>query len=1104
MFDIRSDEKRLVWILFLFSFLLGIPRYFTNTASDALFLAEYGAENLPFVYIGFAVFAPLASIIYANLAARLRLGRLLVGALSLLLLMLAGFWLLFVLVDAPWPALAFAIWFWVLWVISSIIFWSAAGRLFNVRQAKRLFGLIGSGEIAAAVVGGIVITPLINVAGTVSLLFVGLLGGIGALILLFYLLRWQPELNALPSQTAAPQETQRAKAQKGERSPYVLLIFTVSFLAVAAYMLLDNTYYALAEVQFPDERELASFIGVFFAAVGFGSFLTKLLFDAPFLRRFGVRGGIIALPLTVLTGTTLAIVLFLIGGTNPAAVSPLFWVIVVTKLVDRWVRDSMDKTSLQALYQPLPTAQRLRTLTQVEGIVEPLAAGTAGLGILLLSQLFTFAPSQLLYALLLVAVVWLVAGIILGRRHYPAMLARALRQRRWMAEALTAADASSIQVLQRALQSKDPGAALYAMNSLAAYDPQTLLDNLPLLLEHDAAVVRLEALHTLERLSHPAEGHSSPDLSPVLLIIQQMIATEPAADVRGVAIQTYALLGEPEQALEEIRPYLNDPQPLVQRGAMVGLFRGHGIEGVLAAGERLLSLASSADGRDRLLAAQVLAGVGDPSFYRPLARLLQDPELSVRHAALLAAGQVKNPRLWPAVVEQVMDAKTSGAASVALRAGGESAVPSLVEALAQYQQQPETLLRLVAILKQIDHPQAAAALADQLDHPNLLVRTHTLQALGHSGQGEVARDVIEAQITAEAEWGNWLLATQEELKVSGAYQNDWDLLIGRALDRQSKLLQQRLVALLALHTRNELILSLGTALNDASGEKRAYALETFDITMSAALKPLLLPLLRRLSEPGRAATPPGDAPNRLERLHALVEHTELDDWTRACALFALVANTTRGEAATTEEALSLTLPLETIRETAERYQQIGPPLLRETAVWALACLNGLAARQGSQTEKQTMLTTIERVIFLRGVELFRAVPDYELARVAEVVRLVELQAGEQFITQGEQDQSLYIIVDGQADVVRAGAGTVATRGAKEVIGEMALLSNRPRTADVVAATETTALKIEQADFQAIMEASPELSQGIIQVLVDRLEEVLQRETALQQMIEGGA
>ena len=144
-----------------------------------------------------------------------------------------------------------------------------------------------------------------------------------------------------------------------------------------------------------------------------------------------------------------------------------------------------------------------------------------------------------------------------------------------------------------------------------------------------------------------------------------------------------------------------------------------------------------------------------------------------------------------------------------------------------------------------------------------------------------------------------------------------------------------------------------------------------------------------------------------------------------------------------------------------------------------------------------MLTIIERVIFLRGVELFRAVPDEVLARLAEVTGQEEMAAGEQFVEQGAADRSLYIVVAGQADIVINGVGQVATRRAKEVIGELALLSNRPRTANVVAATDMTVLKIEQADFQMLMEESPELSQGIVQVLVDRLEEVLQREAALR-------
>jgi len=59
-------------------------------------------------------------------------------------------------------------------------------------------------------------------------------------------------------------------------------------------------------------------------------------------------------------------------------------------------------------------------------------------------------------------------------------------------------------------------------------------------------------------------------------------------------------------------------------GAMVGLLRSEGIEGVLAAGESLLELTKSPEPAKRQFAARVLGEVGISSFYRPLSKLLQD------------------------------------------------------------------------------------------------------------------------------------------------------------------------------------------------------------------------------------------------------------------------------------------------------------------------------------------------------------------------------------------------------------------------------------------------------------------------------------------------
>jgi CRP-like cAMP-binding protein len=141
-----------------------------------------------------------------------------------------------------------------------------------------------------------------------------------------------------------------------------------------------------------------------------------------------------------------------------------------------------------------------------------------------------------------------------------------------------------------------------------------------------------------------------------------------------------------------------------------------------------------------------------------------------------------------------------------------------------------------------------------------------------------------------------------------------------------------------------------------------------------------------------------------------------------------------------------------------------------------------------------MLATIERVLFLRSVELFHHVPDEVLVWVAQTAREVEFVAGERFIVQGDTGDSLYVVIDGSVDIVLDGKGTIATRGPKSVLGEMAILSSQPRTASCVAATPCYTLQIAREEFLHLLTETPELALGIIEELVRRIDDLSRRVT----------
>ena len=79
-------------------------------------------------------------------------------------------WFLIAVVQASWVALGLAIWNSVVGVLTGLVFWGLAGRIFDVRQAKRLFGLVGSGEAVAGVIAGASASWLVTIMGTPNLL----------------------------------------------------------------------------------------------------------------------------------------------------------------------------------------------------------------------------------------------------------------------------------------------------------------------------------------------------------------------------------------------------------------------------------------------------------------------------------------------------------------------------------------------------------------------------------------------------------------------------------------------------------------------------------------------------------------------------------------------------------------------------------------------------------------------------------------------------------------------------------------------------------------------------------------------------------------------
>lgn len=132
------------------------------------------------------------------------------------------------------------------------------------------------------------------------------------------------------------------------------------------------------------------------------------------------------------------------------------------------------------------------------------------------------------------------------------------------------------------------------------------------------------------------------------------------------------------------------------------------------------------------------------------------------------------------------------------------------------------------------------------------------------------------------------------------------------------------------------------------------------------------------------------------------------------------------------------------------------------------------------------ITTMERILLLRGVELFKEIPAQELELIARLCTVVHFAPGEQFISQGDMSGGLYILVAGEVEVSKNDLGVVNVSKAGDVLGEMGVLANQFRAANCTALVETTALHIDQTDLWDLLERSSLLSVSVIRVLVPKL------------------
>jgi HEAT repeat protein len=530
---------------------------------------------------------------------------------------------------------------------------------------------------------------------------------------------------------------------------------------------------------------------------------------------------------------------------------------------------------------------------------------------------------------------------------------------------------------------------------------------------------------------------------------------DPDPGVRRVAARVLGDL-DPAEAREPLLACLRDGDADVRATAVASLAGGDDDEML----PMIVGLADDADASVRLavVAAAASVGRGNELATTTIRRSIEDPDPFVRSSAagaLIARGD--DLEALSLLIELAGSAVEQDRVA-AFGAMGGLADPALIDAAEAGMADSAAAVRAEAAgaMATLDPSRAltplVAALADE--HPS--VREAAAAALGILGEPALA-PVIDSLASSERRDGalmalehlpidRWedpvhsfavsmVEGSVESYRLGAAVQGDADnsltllrdSLIGRS-ERQA-ILGLRGAALLG--GRNELSVAIEN-LSVTDPSQRANALEVIE---SVGMRDVVKPLLSMWD----------GTPERIDRDTLLQRlRDDPDEWLRACV------------------ELANQHPPDTDTE---------PP-------------------GGPMARTMQTLSPMERVLFLRGVSLFAALPPQDLPPIAAIATEHAYEDGDTIAVQGEPGDELHIIVSGDVAVsMRDGAGderVVAVRSPGEAIGEMAVITDEPRVATLLARGKVRVLTIAKPQFEAILRERPDTAIGVIHVLSRRL------------------
>lgn len=1074
--NVKASEFGYVRLLFLHNFFQGIGLAMFFNAANSIFLAQASVKSLPLVYMLASLLLLLVGITYSYFEQRVTIKKLLLTILIILFISILLIRIGVGLTNSLWIAFAAIMWYRVTSLLNYLEFWGLTSMMLDVRQSKRLFGLVSSGEVTAKLLGYFSIPMLVPHIGRSNLILIASVAFAICIIVLQRIAKRYGE-NKLdrPKTPVLEKDKKESVLAKYFKSHFIVLLSVLSFISVIVFTFIDFSFLSNLQLKFKSGDEISVFLGWFYGFNKGVTVLIKMFLSGRIIDKIGIKNSLLLIP---------AIFILIIGGiisynmmsSDTALVFTLFSLLL---FVMESLRYSIFEPVFFSLFQPLNKNLRLFGHAIVNGYLNPIALGIAGLTLFLFIYIKGSIDLTLIsYVLIGLLIVW-IAVVLITNKQYIIVLQDAIKKRFFEGSEMHIKGKAMSRLLMEKLQSKSPEEVIYSSQLLFKTEGVEKNAIIETLLDNESEEVVLYALNYYT---------NDPEMTGLKAQIFSLIQDEKRSEqVKEAAIIAYCK-GE-DTDVSMLFSYLESGQANIRKGTIIGLLQNGSLEGVVLAGQKLLLLLQSENAKDNITALEIIGILKVKNFYQPLINMFGHKNPEIVKTAIEASGYVLNSRLLPYLAGFLSDPLYSELAAKSIAQFGNEAVEFFEKQIAENAEQESDALmmfRITQILGNIATPEALKLLLKLLDYPLAKVQNEAILNLKKAGfKAEEDDEFIRKKFDQQFEFAAWLYNSIYHLEKS---EKKNPYLIS-ALKIELKNVKENILYLLSFLYDTYTIIKAREGLLTDFSEKKANALEIIDNLISKKMYNKLTIIFEDSSLDEKIKKIQAYNLKLPSEIITIIEYilryreTKFNRWTIVTAIISLldfitfeltplIIPFTESRFKLLSEAAADTIKKITSHESFKR------DYLSET--FENEKIHGIMEKSSGNT-----LLDIEKVIILKGTSLFMETPENILVDIVGIVKEEHFEEGSVIMNKGEIGTCMYIICEGEVRI-HDNDLTLAVLKNKDFFGELALLDPEPRSASATALKDSLLLRLDQEAFYELMSERLEVAKGILKILCRRI------------------